>query len=71
MPDNDSNSNSKIVHGEARRARETLFEITPEQQEWFRLAGFSRMEWQRLIYTRWRYQTGDLTEYPEELVTSC
>jgi len=48
-----------------RQARETLFEVTPEQQEWFRLAGFSRMEWQRLIYARWRYQQGDLTEYPQ------
>lgn len=54
-----------VTRSAARRARETLFEVTPEQQEWFRLAGFSRMEWQRLIYARWRYQQGDLTEYPQ------
>ena len=46
-------------------ARKAIEEVTPEQQEWFRLAGFSRIEWQRLIYARWRYRQGQLTEYPQ------
>jgi len=45
-------------------ARKAIEEVTPEQQEWFRLAGFSRIEWQRLIYARWRYSQGLLNEYP-------
>lgn len=45
--------------------REVLDEVTPEQQEWFRLAGFSRIEWQRLVYARWRHRQGDLNEYPQ------
>lgn len=70
MSAKNGDNNANLVHNDARKARETLFEVTPEQQEWFRLAGFDRMQWQRLIFTRWRYQTGDLTEDPEGLVTS-
>ncbi len=40
-------------------------EVTPEQQEWFRLAGFSRIEWQRLVYARWRHRQGLLTDIPQ------
>ncbi len=40
-------------------------EVTPEQQEWFRLAGFSRIEWQRLVYARWRHRQGLLTDTPQ------
>ncbi len=40
-------------------------EVTPEQQEWFRLAGFSRIEWQRLVYARWRHRQGLLTDNPQ------
>ena len=45
--------------------RQQVEEVTPEQQEWFRLAGFSRIEWQRLIYARWRHRQGLLTDYPQ------
>lgn len=45
--------------------RQEIDEVTPEQQEWFRLAGFSRIEWQRLVYARWRYRQGLLTDYPQ------
>lgn len=45
--------------------RQEIDEVTPEQQEWFRLAGFSRIEWQRLIYARWRHRQGLLTDYPQ------
>jgi N-acetylglutamate synthase-like GNAT family acetyltransferase len=47
-------------------ARKAIEEVTPEQQEWFRLAGFSRIEWQRLVYARWRHREGLLGEYPQE-----
>lgn len=46
-------------------ARKAIEEVTPEQQEWFRLAGFSRIEWQRLVYARWRHREGLLGEYPQ------
>jgi len=36
-----------------------------EEQEWCRQAGFSRLEWQRLSFTRWLYREGHLTESPE------
>ncbi len=45
--------------------RQEIEEVTPEQQEWFRLAGFSRIEWQRLVYARWRHRQGLLTDYPQ------
>lgn len=45
--------------------RQEIDEVTPEQQEWFRLAGFSRIEWQRLVYARWRHRQGLLTDYPQ------
>lgn len=45
-------------------AAEGLLEVSAEQQEWFRLAGFTRTEWQRLVYMRWLYRQGELTEYP-------
>lgn len=43
---------------------QNIEEVTPEQQEWFRLAGFSRIEWQRLVYARWRHRQGLLTDTP-------
>jgi hypothetical protein len=46
--------------------RSADLEVTAEQQEWFRLAGFSRIEWQRLVYARWLHHQGLLTEYPPE-----
>lgn len=46
--------------------KETVEEVTPEQQEWLRLAGFSRKEWQRLVYARWRYRQGLLSDAPHE-----
>lgn len=48
--------------------RKAIEEVTPEQQEWFRLAGFSRIEWQRLVYARWRHREGLLGEYPQDQV---
>ncbi len=45
--------------------RQTIEEVTPEQQEWLRLAGFSRKEWQRLVYARWRYRQGLLNDDPQ------
>jgi DNA-binding SARP family transcriptional activator len=45
--------------------QQEIDEVTPEQQEWFRLAGFSRIEWQRLVYARWRHRQGLLTDYPQ------
>lgn len=50
---------------DAEATRKAIEEVTPEQQEWFRLAGFSRIEWQRLVYARWRYRAGLLSEYPQ------
>lgn len=50
---------------DADAARKAIEEVTPEQQEWFRLAGFSRIEWQRLVYARWRHREGLLGEYPQ------
>ena len=46
-------------------AAEGLLEVSAEQQEWFRLAGFTRTEWQRLVYMRWLHRQGELTEYPQ------
>jgi hypothetical protein len=40
-------------------------QLTEAEVEWFRLAGFSRREWQRLLFARWLYRSGELTEYPE------
>lgn len=48
-----------------RPAADAALEVSAEQQEWFRLAGFTRREWQRLVYMRWLYHQGELTEYPE------
>jgi len=50
---------------EQESLRQQIEEVTPEQQEWFRLAGFSRIEWQRLVYARWRHRQGLLTDYPQ------
>lgn len=33
--------------------------------EWCQEAGFTRMEAQRLIFVRWLYREGQLTEYPD------
>ena len=41
-------------------------QLTEAEIEWCRLAGFNRREWQRLLFTRWLYRSGQLTEYPEE-----
>lgn len=43
--------------------REVAEELTAEQQEWFRLAGFTRTEWRRLLFARWLYRQGQLTDY--------
>lgn len=51
---------------DAISARQAIDEVSPEQQEWFRLAGFSRIEWQRLVYARWRYRQGLLSDNPQE-----
>jgi hypothetical protein len=40
-------------------------QLTEAELEWCRLAGFTRREWQRLLFARWLYRTGELTEYPE------
>ena len=50
---------------EQEMLRQQIDEVTPEQQEWFRLAGFSRIEWQRLVYARWRHRQGLLTDNPQ------
>lgn len=33
--------------------------------EWCQEAGFTQMETQRLIFARWLYREGQLTEYPD------
>ena len=30
---------------------------------WVQQGGFSRLEWQRLVFLRWLYRTGRLTEW--------
>ena len=48
------------------REPEAVEQLTSEaEQEWCRLAGFTRLEWQRLVFTRWLYREGHLTEHPE------
>ena len=42
-------------------------QLTEAEVEWCRLAGFSRREWQRLLFARWLYRSGQLTEFPEGL----
>ena len=63
MPENEQRE--VVTKAAEVSAREAIEEVTPEQQEWFRMAGFSRIEWQRLVYARWRYRQGLLTEYPQ------
>lgn len=63
MPENEKHEG--VTKSAERAAREAIEEVTPEQQEWFRMAGFSRIEWQRLVYARWRFRQGLLTEYPQ------
>ncbi|MDP9372664.1 MAG: hypothetical protein M3Q65_09475 [Chloroflexota bacterium] len=53
-----------IIRRDAER-KTTDEAITEQEREWCRLAGFNRAEWQRLVFTRWRYRQGELTEYPE------
>lgn len=65
MPDNEQREMATRPAG-ASSARQAIEEVTPEQQEWFRLAGFSRIEWQRLVYARWRYRHGLLTDSSQE-----
>ena len=50
--------------GEARATGE----LTAEQ-EWCRVRGFTRREWQRLVFARWLYRQGRLTEHPAVLAT--
>ena len=38
-------------------------ELTAEQ-EWCRVRGFARRDWQRLVFARWLYRQGRLTEHP-------
>ena len=38
-------------------------QLTAEQR-WCSLRGFTRREWGRLVFMRWLYQQGRLTEYP-------
>lgn len=45
--------------------RKATDEVSAEQQEWFRLAGLTRTEWQRLVFMRWLYRQGRVTDYPE------
>lgn len=45
--------------------REQAEQLTAEQ-EWCRQAGLSKLDWQRLVFTRWRYRQEQLTEYPEQ-----
>ena len=45
--------------------RKVTDEVSEEQQEWFRLAGLTRTEWQRLVFMRWLYRQGQVTDYPE------
>lgn len=65
MPDNEQREMTTRPM-DASSARQAIEEVTPEQQEWFRLAGFSRIEWQRLVYARWRYRQGLLTDSSQE-----
>ena len=34
------------------------------EQRWCQLRGFSQREWRRLVFMRWLYRHGRLTEYP-------
>jgi len=63
MPDNEQRD--VATQQTEREALTHDTEVTPEQQEWFRLAGFSRIEWQRLVYARWRHRQGLLTDTPQ------
>ncbi len=65
MPEKDQNDTATQADAAGNLARQDE-DITPEQQEWFRLAGFTRAEWQRLVYARWRYRQGLLTDSPVE-----
>lgn len=65
MPDNDERELATQANAADPLARQ-VDGLTPEQQEWLRLAGFSRIERQRLIYARWRYRQGILTDSPSE-----
>ncbi len=54
---------------EGRDARPVAGDTTPaaavlvgEAPAWAAQSGFSRREWQRLVFLRWLYQTGRLTE---------
>jgi hypothetical protein len=64
MPDKEQRDIATQAN-EPEALTQKIDEITPEQQEWFRLAGFSRIEWQRLVYARWRHRQGLLTDYPQ------
>ena len=64
MPENEQrDAVTRVAPNKAQQSQATD-EITAEQ-EWCRLAGFTRTEWQRLVFTRWRHRQGELTEYPE------
>ncbi len=36
----------------------------PPEREWPRRPGFTETEWRRLVFMRWLYRQGRLTEYP-------
>lgn len=52
--------------------RETAMQITEERPvyatdaewDWARLTGFTQAEWRRLVFLRWLYRQGRLTEFP-------
>ena len=37
--------------------------LADEAPAWAEQGGFSRREWQRLVFLRWLYRTGRLTEW--------
>jgi len=66
MPEKEQRDTTRPVGLDRERtAADATLEVSAEQQEWFRLAGFTRTEWQRLVYMRWLYRQGELTEYPQ------
>ena len=48
----------------AQEPRTAVEQAAQEEQWWCERAGFTRAEWSRLVFLRWLYQRGRLTEWP-------
>ena len=45
-------------------AEERQAYATAAEQDWARLVGFTPAEWRRLVFLRWLYRQGRLTDFP-------